>query len=120
MDLGPQVAEDLMVRFSPAFTQPTVRRMLAVTLATIITIGHRTLTAILMVASGLLTGHFSTYYRLFSRPAWSTWYVGRILANIVIELAPPRMNRSDLSSMTRPPNIRLQRLGQGQASRCSP
>ncbi|WP_166831907.1 transposase [Thalassoroseus pseudoceratinae] len=78
-----------MMRFSPAFTQPTACRMLALTLATIITIGHRTLSATLMVASGLLTGHCSTDYRLFSRPAWSTWSVGRILADIVIELAPP-------------------------------
>ena len=120
MDLGPQVAEDLMVRFSPAFTQPTVRRMLAVTLATIITIGHHTLTATLMVASGLLTGHLSTYYRLFSRPAWSTWSVGRILANIVIELAPLDELVGLVVDDTTNRTSRSQRLGQGQASRCSP
>ena len=120
MDLGPQVAEDLMVRFSPAFPQPTVRRMLAVALATIITIGHHTLTATLMVASGLLTGHLSTYYRLFSRPAWSTWSVGRILANIVIELAPLDELVGLVVDDTTNRTSRSQRLGQGQASRCSP
>ncbi len=42
-----------------------------------------------MVAPGLLMGHFSTDNRLFSRPAWSTWSVGQILARVVIELALP-------------------------------
>jgi len=85
----PQAGKDLFDNLSPAFTKPTARRMLAFTLMTIVTIGRRTVTATLIVACGLLTGHFTTYYRLFSRPAWSTWFLGRLLAQIVIALVPP-------------------------------
>lgn len=85
----PAAAEDLVAKLSPAFTKPTASRMLALTLATIITTGSRTVTATLIVACGLLTGHFTTYYRLFSRPAWSTWFLGRLLAGLAVELVPP-------------------------------
>jgi hypothetical protein len=85
----PQAVQDVMVTLSPAFTKPTAGRMLAFTLATILTLGRRTVTATLIVACGLLTGHFTTYYRLFSRPVWSTWFVGRLLARLIIDLVPP-------------------------------
>ncbi len=85
----PRAAQDVVAKLSPAFTKPTALRMVGFALATIITIGRRTVTATLIVAAGLLTGHFTTYYRLFSRPAWSTWCLGRLLAQLVIELVPP-------------------------------
>jgi hypothetical protein len=84
----PQAAHDVVAKLSPAFTKPTAVRMVSFALATMITIGRRTVTATLIVAFGLLTGHFSTYYRLFSRPAWSTWFLARLLAQLVIELVP--------------------------------
>lgn len=85
----PRAAQDVVAKLSPVFTKPTASRMVGFALATIITIGRRTVTATLIVAAGLLTGHFTTYYRLFSRPAWSTWFLGRRLAQLVIELVPP-------------------------------
>jgi hypothetical protein len=85
----PQAAQDLVAKLSPAFTKPTALRMVSFALATIITIGRRTVTATLIVAVGMLTGHFTTYYRLFSRPAWSPWVLCRLLARLVIELVPP-------------------------------
>ena len=69
----PKAAQELVAKLSPAFTKPTALRMVNFALATIITIGRRTVTATLIVAFGLLIGHFTIYYRLFSRPAWSPW-----------------------------------------------
>jgi hypothetical protein len=85
----PQAAHKIFQALAPAFTRPTAARMSGLALIAIITLGRRTLTQILITAAGLLAGHFSTYYRLFSRPAWSSWKVAYLLAALLVDLAPP-------------------------------
>jgi hypothetical protein len=86
---APQAAQEIFTTLAAAFTRPTAARMSALALIAIITLGRRTLTQILVTAAELLEGHFSTYYRLFSRPAWSSWKLAHVLARLLIDLAPP-------------------------------
>jgi hypothetical protein len=86
---APRIAQPLFEKLAPAFTQPTAQRMLWLTLGAILTVGRRTFTRILITLAGLVEGHFSSFYRLFSRPAWSCWRVARALARIMVDLAPP-------------------------------
>lgn len=85
----PQAAQAVFATLAGAFTRPTAARMGALALIAIVTWGRRTLTQILITAAGLLPGHYSTYYRLFSRPAWSSWKLAYLLARLLIDLAPP-------------------------------
>ena len=57
----PSAAEPILMSFSIAFTQPTLQRILALTIGAILTIGRGTLTAVLWTMRGLLSGHPSTY-----------------------------------------------------------
>jgi len=85
----PPAARKIFDTLGLAFTHPTALRMGALALLAIVTIGRRTLTHIIITSAGLLGGHFSSYYRLFSRPAWSMWRLGYWLAVLAIDLAPP-------------------------------
>ena len=86
---APKVAQPLFDQFAPAFRQRTFSRMQWMVLGAILLRGRRTFTRILFVLMGLVQGHFCTFYRLFSRPRWSCWKVGRILARLIIEAVPP-------------------------------
>jgi len=70
----PSAAEPILMSLSIAFTQPTFQRILP------LTVGRRTITAVLWTMRGLLSGHPSTYHRVFSRAVWSLWPLGRVLA----------------------------------------
>lgn len=85
----PQSARRIFDTLELAFRPRTAARMGALALLAIVTVGRRTLTHVIVTSAGLLGGHFSTYYRLFSRPAWSMWRLGRLVAGLVIDLAPP-------------------------------
>jgi len=85
----PSVAEPLFMSFSVAFTQPTIQRILPLTIGAILTIGRRTITTILWTMPGMVAGHPSTYHRVFSRAAWSLWPLGRILAGAILRQIPP-------------------------------
>jgi len=85
----PSAAEPILMSFSPAFTKPTFRRVIPLVVGAILAIGCRTVTAILWRMRGLITGHSSTYHRVFSRAVWSLWPLGKVLAGAILHQIPP-------------------------------
>ena len=85
----PSAAQSLFMSFSIAFTQPTFQRVLPLVIGAILTMGRRTVTAILWTTRGLVTGHPSTYHRVFSRAVWSLWPLGKVLAGAILHQIPP-------------------------------
>lgn len=86
----PSAAEPLLLKFSVAFTRPTFQRVLPLCIGAILTMGRRTVTAVLRTMQGLVPGHPSTYHRVFSRAVWSPWPLGRILAAAILRWIPDR------------------------------
>lgn len=84
----PSAAEQLFVQFSPTFTQPTFQRILPLVIGAIITIGRRTVTAIVWTMRAVIAGHSSDYHRVFSRASWSLWPLGKVLAGAILHFIP--------------------------------
>ena len=85
----PSVAEPIFMSFSIAFTQPTFQRILPLAIGAILTMGRRTVTGILWTMRGIITGHLSTYHRVFSRANWSLWPLAKMLATAILHFVPP-------------------------------
>ena len=85
----PRAAQAVFQGFAAAFTVETARRMQTLVLGAILVCGRRTFTHILAFLAGLVQGHCSSYYRVFSRAPWLTWKLGRFLATLAIDLVPP-------------------------------
>jgi len=84
----PSAAEQLFLQFSQTFTQPTFQRIFLLATGGIITIGRRTITAVLRTMRSVIDGHYSTYHRVFSRASWSLWPLGKVLAGAVLQFIP--------------------------------
>jgi hypothetical protein len=76
----PRPARGLFDSLAGAFTRPTFLRFLVLAPATILTIGRRTVCALLRTRGALAPGHPSSYHRVFSRRCWSCWGLARRLA----------------------------------------
>ena len=84
----PSAAEPLLMRLSVAFTNPTFQRIIPLCVGAILTLGRRTVTAVLWTMCGVVRGHPSTYHRVFSRAVWSLWPLGKILATAILHHVP--------------------------------
>lgn len=84
----PRAARAIFGDFAPAFTARTGQRLQTLTLGAILVPGNRTFTHILAFLAGLVQGHYTSYYRVFSRAPWLWQKLGRILAALVIDLVP--------------------------------
>ena len=85
----PSAAKQIFMSISIAFTRPTYQRILPLAIGAILTMGRRTVTGILWTMRGLITGHSSTYHRVFSRAVWSLWPLGKVLAGVILHKIPP-------------------------------
>jgi DDE superfamily endonuclease len=86
----PQPARSLFDALAGAFTGPTFLRFVILALATILTVGQRTVCNLLRTLGALAPGHPSSYHRLFSKRRWSCWRLARGLAGWVLDhLVPP-------------------------------
>src|SRR5665213_3436364 len=85
----PKAAEPLVSPFSIAFTRPTFQRVTVLILGAIMAARHRTVTGMLRAAGSLAKGHWSDFHRVLSLRVWSNWPLGRVLATLILELAPP-------------------------------
>jgi hypothetical protein len=79
----------LLEMFAPAFTHPTYRRFLLLSIAAIVCFGRRTASRLLWTVRCLLDGHPSSYQRVFSQAGWSCFPLGRILAALILQRIPP-------------------------------
>jgi hypothetical protein len=84
----PKAAEPLVSLFSVAFTRPTFQRVLVLILGAILSLRHRTVTAMLQTMGPLAKGHWSDFHRVLCRAAWSIWPLGKVLAAMILELVP--------------------------------
>ena len=86
----PQPARTLFETLAGGFSRPTWLRFVVLALATILTLGCRTVCNLLRTLGALAPGHPSSYHRVFSRRRWSSWRLARGLAGWVCNhLLPP-------------------------------
>jgi hypothetical protein len=79
----PKPARSLFASLGGAFTRPTFLRFVVLALASILTIGQRTVCNLLRTLGALAPGHPSSYHRVFSKRRWSAWRLAHGLANWV-------------------------------------
>jgi DDE superfamily endonuclease len=79
----PEPARSLLDSLAGAFTRPTFLRFVVLALASILTIGGRTVCNLLRTLGALAPGHPSSYHRVFSKRRWSSWRLARGLAGWV-------------------------------------
>lgn len=82
-------AASLLREFAPAFTRPTFARAVVLALASILTVGRRSVQNLLRTVGALAPGHPSSYHRVFSRRAWSLWPLGRVLTGYILRNCVP-------------------------------
>src|SRR5262249_56639425 len=69
----PQPTRSLLGCLAGGFTRPTFLRIVVLALATILTVGRRTVCNLLRTLGALAPGHPSSYHQVFSRRRWSCW-----------------------------------------------
>src|SRR5271167_5233795 len=79
----PPPARSLLDSLSDAFTRPTFLRFVVLALATILTVGQRTVCNLLRTLGALAPGHPSSYHRVFWQRRWSCWRLAQGLAQWV-------------------------------------
>jgi len=84
----PSAAEPLIVSLSVAFTEPTFQRIVPLIVGAILTMGRRTVSGVLWTMRGVISGHYSTYHRVFCRARWSLWPLGKVLTAAILRLIP--------------------------------
>jgi hypothetical protein len=84
----PKAAEPLLSAFSVAFTRSTFQRVSVLILGAILSLRHRTVTAMLRSVGALAKGHWSDFHRVLCCRAWSCLPLGHALAAMVLELIP--------------------------------
>src|SRR3954464_2156223 len=85
----PQPARSLFEALAGGFTRPSFLRFLVLALASVLTIGRRTVCNLLRTLGALAPGHPSSYHRLFSQRRWSPWRLARGLAGWVFDHLVP-------------------------------
>src|SRR5437763_9327486 len=85
----PEPARSLFDSLAGAFTRPTFLRIVVLALATILTVGGRTICTLLRTLGALAPGHPSSYHRVFAHRRWSSWRLARGLAGwVFVHLVP--------------------------------
>ena len=85
----PAPARSLLDTLAGAFTRPTFLRFVVLALATILTVGNRTVLNLLRTLGALAPGHPSSYHRVFCKRRWSPWRLARGLAGWVFDHLVP-------------------------------
>ncbi len=85
----PEPARSLFDCMAGAFTRPTFLRFIVLSLATLLTLGGRTICNLLRTLGALAPGHPSSYHRVFCTRRWSSWQLARGLAGWVFDHLVP-------------------------------
>ena len=85
----PQPARSLFDALAAPFARPTFLRFVVLALASVLTIGGRTVCNLLRTLGALAPGHPSSYHRVFSQRRWSSWRLARGLAGWVFDHLVP-------------------------------
>src|SRR5262245_26490876 len=85
----PKPARSLFDVLAGAFTRPTFLRVVVLALATLLTVGQRTVCNLLRTLGALAPGHPSSYHRVFSQRRWSGWRLAQGLTTWVFDHLVP-------------------------------
>jgi hypothetical protein len=85
----PSPARSLLDCLAGGFTRPTFLRIVVLALASILTIGQRTVCNLLRTLGALAPGHPSSYHKVFSKRRWSCWRLARGLCGWVFDHLVP-------------------------------
>jgi DDE superfamily endonuclease len=85
----PNEARPIIRAIAPAFTRPTLRRFVFLMGAALLCTGRRTVANLLRVAAPLVSGHITSYQRVFSSASWSAIRLACGLCRAVVALLPP-------------------------------
>jgi hypothetical protein len=85
----PQPARSLFDSLAAGFTRPTFLRIVVLGLASILTLGCRTICNLLRTLGALAPGHPSSYHRVFCQRRWSSWRLAQGLAGWVFDHLVP-------------------------------
>ncbi len=86
----PTPARSLFDALKDAFSFPTFLRFFVLALASILTVGSRTVSNLLRTLGTLAPGHPSSYHRVFCKRRWSSWRIAHALANWVFAHLVPQ------------------------------
>jgi hypothetical protein len=86
----PKPARSLFDTLASCFSRPTFLRFVVLGLATILTVGCRTVCNLLRTLGALAPGHPSSYHRVFSKRRWSCWRLAHGLARWVFDHLVPK------------------------------
>ncbi len=81
----PKPARSLFDALAGSFTRPTFLRVVVLALATLLTVGQRTVCNLLRTLGVLAPGHPSSYHRVFCKRRWSCWRLAQDLATWVFD-----------------------------------
>src|SRR5215211_2770769 len=85
----PQQARSFFETLSPVFRRPTFLRFAILAVATLLTVGSRTVCNVLRTVGLLAPGDPSSYHRFFSCRRWSLLGLGRRLAGWALDHLVP-------------------------------
>jgi DDE superfamily endonuclease len=85
----PKPARSLFEALAGGFTRPTFLRWVVLALATILTVGQRTVCNVLRTLGALAPGDPSSYHRVFCKRRWSCWRLAHGLATWVFDHLVP-------------------------------
>jgi len=86
----PACAMPVRMMFRPAFSAPTYRRFLVLTLAAVLTTGRRTVTNLLRTVRSQARGPMSTDHRVLAQRRWSAWALARAVSTCRLDhVVPP-------------------------------
>jgi hypothetical protein len=85
----PEPARSLFDSLGGAATRPTFLRIVVLALATILTIGSRTVCNLLRTLGLLAPGHPTSYHKVFCERRWSCWRLAQRLAGWVLDHLVP-------------------------------
>ena len=86
----PKPARSLFETLAGSFTRPTFLRVVVLALATLLTVGQRTVCNLLRTLGALAPGHPSSYHRVFSQRRWSSWRLAHALTQWVFDHLVPQ------------------------------
>jgi hypothetical protein len=85
----PRPARSLFDVLTGSCTRPTFLRLVVLALATLLTVGQRTVCNLLRTLGALAPGHPSSYHRVFCQRRWSCWRLAQGLTHWVFDHLVP-------------------------------
>jgi hypothetical protein len=76
--------ENLLLTFSPVFTQPSFQTFRLLMTGWILSVRHRYVTDLIISSDSVGNGHFSDYHRFFSQAVWNLDHLWKLLAKLIV------------------------------------